>query len=99
STTLFTLFPYTTLFRSFVLAGISLYFSASAVPMIASLAYVILNVPLVLVFDGAMLLFVPLYVQRTFFGGGYVRLPPEASEPRPRSEEHTSELQSRVELV
>ena len=67
----------------FVLAGISLYFLASAVPMIASLAYVILNVPLVLVFDGAMLLFVPLYVQRTFFGGGYVRLPPEASEPRP----------------
>jgi hypothetical protein len=66
-----------------VVAGIILYFSTLIVPTVASLIYAPLNIPFVFVFDGALLSFEPLYVQRMFFGGGYVRLPPGASEPGP----------------
>jgi hypothetical protein len=66
-----------------LLAGIILYFSTLVVPTLASLISTPLNIPLILVFDGALLIFEPLYVQKMVFGGGYVRLPPGANEPEP----------------
>ena len=63
--------------------GVALFLLASIMPVFAGLFYASVNVPLVLILDGVFLSLEPLYLQRTLFGGGYVRLPPDPSSPGP----------------
>src|SRR3712207_6932233 len=78
-----TLFPYTTLFRSHTTGELSRLFVHTLVPI--ALAYVVAHYFSFLIYEG----------QRT----GYLVSDPLGEGSNLRSEEHTSELQSRQYLV
>jgi len=62
-----------------IVAGASAYFLDLIIPTLSSLLYTGVNIPLLLVLDGVVLLFELFFSQMGLSGGGYVRLPPEAT--------------------
>ena len=62
-----------------IVAGASAYFLDLIVPTLSSLLYTGVNIPVLLVLDGVVLLFELFFSHMGLSGGGYVRLPPEAT--------------------